>query len=157
MQSIEGGETESPRGSIGSETGFGAGSDIEYVARDIGEDLKVALDEFQLDKDGLDKLDSDVEDCESQGSNCPPSRAESDTEIYSECDKFIGAGLLRYRNWRARLQQLIQQNRHQHYMCIELRMSYLRSYLTRWCAPEGTFTLQYVETICSTFVYLISH
>ncbi len=45
---------ESPCSSIGSETGFGAGSDLDYVARDIGEDLKDALDEFQLDKDGLD-------------------------------------------------------------------------------------------------------
>ncbi len=59
MQSIGGGEIESPRGSMGSEARFGAGSDIDYVARDIGEDLKDALDEFQLDKDGLDKLDSD--------------------------------------------------------------------------------------------------
>ncbi len=48
--------------------------------------MKEALNEFQLDKDELDKLDSDVEDCSSHGSDCPPSRAESDTEIYSDCD-----------------------------------------------------------------------
>jgi hypothetical protein len=70
---------------------------------------------------------------------------------------FIGAAMLRYPNWGARLQQLIQQIQHQHYMCIELRRSYLRSNLTRCCVPEDTLTLQYVETICLTSVYLISH
>ena len=72
-------------------------------------------------------------------------------------NQFIGAGVLRYPNWGARLQQSIQQIQHQHYMCIELRRSYLRFNLTRCCAPEGTLTLQYVENICSTSVYLISH
>ena len=72
-------------------------------------------------------------------------------------NKFYCAGLLRYPNWGAIFQRAIQQNQHQHYMCIELRMSYLRPYHPRCCAPEDTFTLQYVETICLTFVYLISH
>ena len=72
-------------------------------------------------------------------------------------NKFYCAGLLRYPNWGAIFQRAIQQNQHQHYMCIELRMSYLRPYHPRCCDPEDTFTLQYVETICLTFVYLISH
>ncbi len=76
---------EFPRPSLGYQTGFGTGSDMDDVARNIGEDLEDALDEFQLDNDGMDKLDSDVEEGVSQGSRCPPGSAESDTEIYREC------------------------------------------------------------------------
>ena len=73
-------------------------------------------------------------------------------------NKFYSSRIVAMSNWGARLQQSIQQNQHQHYMCIELRMSYLpRPYLTRCCAPEDTITFQSVETICSTFVFLISH
>ena len=72
-------------------------------------------------------------------------------------NKFYCAGLLRYPNWGAIFQRAIQQNQHQHYMCIELSISYLRPYQPRCCAREDTFTLEYVETICLNFVYLISH
>ena len=69
---------------MGSVAGFGAGSDLDFVARDIDEDLKEALNEFHLDKDELEKLDSDVEDSCLHCSVCHSSPVGSETEIYSD-------------------------------------------------------------------------
>jgi hypothetical protein len=84
MQGIQGGAKGSPALSIGSATGFGAGSDQDMVARNIDDEFRESIDDFQLEKDEMDKLDSDVEEDEAHGSVCPSSPAASGTEVYSD-------------------------------------------------------------------------
>jgi hypothetical protein len=88
MQSIVGSYSDSPRGSEVSGGDFGAGSDIDMVARDIDEDLKEALCDFELEKEGLEDVDTEVEDYEDgHGPDDPPSRADSDRKDLSDCDE----------------------------------------------------------------------
>ena len=82
MQSIDGGGVDSPRGSMGSAAEYGAGSDVDEGARDIEEEFKQALGEFQMENEDLD---SEVEDDDSHCSDRPPS---SDMEDHSDCCTF---------------------------------------------------------------------
>ena len=81
MQSVKGDDDDSPRGSMGSALDYGAGSDVDDVARDIDEELEAefreALGQFELE---TEYLSSGVE---VDDSHCPDrvsSHSDSDLE-----------------------------------------------------------------------------
>ena len=81
MQGVIGDDDESPRGSARSALEYGAGSDVDEVARDIDEDLEEAyrdaLGNFELEKEDLS---SGVEDDDSRYSDRVPSHSNSDLD-----------------------------------------------------------------------------
>ena len=57
------------------------GSDVDDVAREMEEEFKEALAEFELEKEDLSSV---VEDDDSHCSNCVPCRPDSDMEQPSD-------------------------------------------------------------------------
>ena len=58
MESISGGLRDSPHGSLPSGAPY-TGSDLDHVARNIGEEFSTALCDFELEREGLQDVDTE--------------------------------------------------------------------------------------------------
>ena len=58
MESIAGVFRDSPHGSVPSGEAY-TGSDLDHVARDIGEEFSAALCDFELEREGLQDVDTE--------------------------------------------------------------------------------------------------
>jgi hypothetical protein len=90
MERIDGGSRGSPHCSVPSGEAY-TGSDLDHVSRDIGDEFSAALCDFELEREGLEDFDSELEeDGVAHDSDDVPSSAGSERIHGSDCEDLDG-------------------------------------------------------------------